>query len=131
MILKNSYMILHVSIVPPCLAEFAGEVSHVCWRSCAVSRYFKYTLRMVLEVSAFGIFWVQYSPNSVDTCGHTEGFLREGPGRGVQSKWYPWRPAFSLQISTQNGSCERSMCISTAKARRKRWPRDSSTTFSS
>ena len=36
------------------------------------------------------------------------------------STWYPSRPAVSLKISAQIGSCEMSMCISIAQARTKR-----------
>ena len=57
--------------------------------------------------------------------GHTEAVLTVTvQAGGVQSRWYPGHLAFSLQISALNASCDMSMCISTAQARTKRWPRE-------
>jgi len=63
--------------------------------------------------------------------GHTEAVLTVTvQAGGVQSRWYPGHLAFSLQISALNASCDMSMCISTAQARTKRWPRDAGPAFS-
>ena len=53
-------------------------------------------------------------------CDRTEGVLTVSVKANVHSRWYPRHPAFSLQISAQNGSCDMSMCISTAQPRTKR-----------
>ena len=53
-------------------------------------------------------------------CDRTEGVLTVSVKASVHSRWYPRHPAFSLQISAQNGSCDMSMCISTAQPRTKR-----------
>ena len=56
-----------------------------------------------------------YSPNGVATL---KGFLRWVLRPGVQSRWADECAAFFLQTSTQNGSCDMSMCLWAVQAHR-------------
>ena len=84
-----------------------GKKPALHWPSYAVNQWFL----------PFGF---SNSPNSVATL---KGFLRWGLRPGVWSRWYPARAAFFVNFHT-NGSCEMSMCVSTAQARTKCLPRN-------
>ena len=120
------------------LMKFIGAMGYT-WAHNHIQPHIKYTI-----FYTFGTFWTaisiisimyisglfherpfQVGPKFFPQCGHTEGVLAvhewKGPvfrfNRGVHM--VSSCAAFFLTISTPNGSCEMSMCVSTAQARTK------------